>query len=75
MAGALVDVRGRASTPAYMADTIAQRPSALVDARSTLTSTESSLASNLYNTHNRERRLMGATGRIYDIVGLRLAKK
>ncbi len=45
----------------------------VVEARSALTSTEASLASNLYNTHNRERRLMGATGRIYDIVGLQLA--
>ncbi len=44
----------------------------LLEARANLASTESTLASNLYNTGNRERRLMGATGLIYDIVGLDL---
>jgi len=35
-----------------------------------VTSTESSLASNLYGVRSRERRLTGALGRIYDVVGL-----
>ena len=42
----------------------------LLDARSVVTSTESSLASNLYGVRSRERRLTGALGRIYDVVGL-----
>jgi len=42
----------------------------LLDSRSELASAESSLASNQYNSANRESNLLGATGRIYEIVGL-----
>ena len=42
----------------------------VLEARSSVASTDASIASNLYNTRNRNRRLMGALGTIYDIVGL-----
>lgn len=44
----------------------------LVDTRSGLANSETSLAANLYGTSNREARLMMATGRGYELVGLRV---
>ncbi len=44
----------------------------LVDTRSGLASSESSLAANLYGSSYRETRLLLATGRAYELVGLRV---
>jgi outer membrane protein TolC len=44
----------------------------LIDTRSGLTSSESTLASNSYSASNRESRLLLAIGRAYEIVGLRI---
>jgi outer membrane protein TolC len=44
----------------------------LIETRSGLTSMESSLGSNLYNSANREARLLLATGRVYELVGLKV---
>ena len=47
----------------------------LLDARSAISSTESNLASNLYSSRGRQRQLMGAMGRIYDIVELKIERE
>ncbi len=47
----------------------------VLDTRSELVEAESNLASNYYNSGNREARLLGATGRIYDIVGLDIERE
>lgn len=44
----------------------------LIETRGGITSMESSLGSNLYNSANREARLLLATGRVYELVGLRV---
>lgn len=44
----------------------------LVDTRAGLTSSETSLAANLFNSYNRESRLLLATGRAYELVGLQV---
>lgn len=44
----------------------------LVDTRSGLVGSETSLAGNLYGSSNREARLFIATGRVYEIVGIRV---
>ncbi len=44
----------------------------LLNARSGLASTETNIAANVYDSDSRERRLLGATGTIYEIVGLRI---
>ncbi len=44
----------------------------LIETRAGLTSMESSLGSNLYNSANRESRLLFATGRVYELVGLQV---
>lgn len=45
----------------------------LIETRSGLAGIESSLASNLYTSANRESRLLLATGRVYELVGLKVA--
>jgi len=44
----------------------------LIDTRAGLTSSETSLAANLYNSSVRESRLLLATGRAYELVGLQV---
>ena len=44
----------------------------LIDTRSGLTSSETSLAANLFNSSDRESRLLLATGRAYELVGLQV---
>lgn len=44
----------------------------LIETRGGITSMESSLGSNLYNSSNREARLLLATGRVYELVGLKV---
>lgn len=44
----------------------------LIDTRAGLTGMESNLGSNLYNSSNREARLLLATGRVYEVVGLKV---
>ena len=47
----------------------------MLQTRANLLSSETRLASTLYQARNRQVNLMGATGRIYDIAGVDLEKE